>query len=104
MAAPSDGTDSNRGDASNSEEENVMLEMRKLEQDILTSGKVDSHDLEVLRQRVYVGGKVGRTEADFLVELHKRLPHRTPSFDQFVYRAIKDHLVADGRIDASGAA
>jgi hypothetical protein len=81
-----------------------MLEMRKIEQDILATGKVDTRDLELLRQRVYVEGKVGRPEADFLVGLHKRLQHRTPSFDQFVYRAIKDHLVADGRIDASGAA
>ena len=80
-----------------------MLELRRIEQDILATGKVDSRELEVLRQRVYDGGKVGRPEADFLVGLHKRVQHRTPAFDQFFYRAIKDHLLADGRIDAEAA-
>ena len=80
-----------------------MLELRQIEQDILANGKVDSRELEVLRRRVYDGGKVGRPEADFLVELHKRVQHRTPSFDQFFYRAVKDHLLMDGRINAEAA-
>jgi hypothetical protein len=48
---------------------------------------------------LYAGGKVGRPEADFLVELHKRVQHPNPAFEQLFYRAIKDHILADGRID-----
>jgi hypothetical protein len=55
-----------------------------------------------VRRWVYSNGKAGRPEADPDV-LHKRVQHRTPSFDQFFYRAVKDHLLADGRIEAEEA-
>lgn len=80
-----------------------MIELRQIEHDILARGRVDGHDLEVLRRWVYAGGTVGRPEADFLVALHNRVQHRTPSFDQFFYRAVKDHLLADGRIETEEA-
>jgi hypothetical protein len=85
-------------------ENQVMLELRKIEQDILATGKVDTHELETLRKRVYSGGKVARPEADFLVELHKRVQHRTPAFDDFFYQAVKDHILRDGQIGAEAAA
>ena len=81
-----------------------MLELRQIEQDILATGKVDSHEMEVLHRRVYDGVKVARPEANFLVELHKRVQHRTPAFDHFFYQAIKDHILARGRVGAEEAA
>ena len=81
-----------------------MLKLRQIEQDILANGKVDGPELEVLRRQLYAGGKIDRREADFLVELHKRVQHLTPAFEQFFYQAIKDHILADGRIDAEEAA
>jgi len=81
-----------------------MQELRRVEQHILANGKVGSSDLEALRQQLYCGGKVHRLEADLLVELHKRVQHLTPAFEQFFYRTIKDHILADGRIDADEAA
>ncbi len=81
-----------------------MLDLRQIEQDILAIGRVDGRELELLRQQLYAGGKIERREADFLVELHKRVQHRTPAFEKFFYRAIKDHILADGRIDAEEAA
>jgi hypothetical protein len=81
-----------------------MLDLRQIEEDILATGKVDSDKLEVLRRQLYADGKIDRREADFLVELHKRVQHLTPAFEQFFYQAIKDHILADGRIDAEAAA
>jgi hypothetical protein len=81
-----------------------MPELRQIEQDILATGKINGQELEVLRRRVYAGGKVNRAEADFLVELHKRVQHMTPAFEHFFYQAIKDHILADGRIDAEEVA
>jgi hypothetical protein len=81
-----------------------MADLREIERDILAVGKVEGQELEVLRRRVYVDGKVNRPEADFLVELHKRVQHPTPAFEHFFYQAIKDHILADGRIDAEEAA
>jgi hypothetical protein len=77
-----------------------MLQLRKLEQDILATGRVDGPELDVLRQRMYQDGKIDRQRADFLVELHKRLQHLAPAFEHFFYQAIKDHILTDGRVDA----
>jgi hypothetical protein len=75
------------------------MQLREIEQTILANGRVDGPELESLRQQLYLGGKIERREADFLVELHKRVQHRTPAFEQFFYQAIKDHILAHGRID-----
>src|ERR1700736_1796079 len=80
-----------------------MLDMRQIEHDILANGRVDGPELEALRRRPHAGGKIDRGGADFLVELHKRVQHRTPAFEQFFYQAIKDHILADGRIDTEEA-
>lgn len=82
----------------------VMLKLRQIEQDILDTGKVDGPELEMLRREVYAHGKIERPVADFLVELHKRVQHLTPAFEQFFYQAIKDHILAHGRIDAEETA
>ena len=81
-----------------------MLKLRHIEQDILATGKVDGPELESLRRELYTHVKIERPEADFLVELHKRVQHRTPAFEQFFYQAIKDHILANGRIDAEETA
>ena len=82
----------------------VMLKLRQVEQHILATGKVDTPELEVLRQELYAHGKIDRPEADFLVQLHKRVQHRTPAFDHLFFQAIKDHILTDGRITAEQAA
>ncbi len=81
-----------------------MLHLREIEQTILANGRVDAPEIEVLRSQLYVGGKIKRHEADFLVELHKRVQHRTPGFEKFFYQAIKDHILAHGRIDVEETA
>ncbi len=82
----------------------VMSKLRRIEQDILAAGKVDGPDMARLRWEMYGQDTIGRPEADFLVELHERLQHRTPAFEQFFYQAIKDHILADGWIDAEQTA
>src|ERR1700688_3991573 len=80
-----------------------MLKLRELEEKIVAKGRVDGTDLETLRAMVYSNGKVDRTRADFLAELHKRVQRMSPAFDHFFYQAIKNHILADGRIDAEEA-
>src|SRR5947209_1885446 len=77
-----------------------MLKLRQVEQDIMATGKVNPTELELLRQELHARGGIDRQGADFLVELHKRVQHKNPAFDQFFYRAIKDHILAHGRINA----
>ena len=80
-----------------------MRQLRQIEQDILATGKIDAPKLEVLRLQLYADGTIDRPKADFLVELHKRVQHLTPAFEQFFYQAIKDHILADGWIDGENA-
>lgn len=80
-----------------------MQQLQEIEKAILATGKVNGPELEALRTQLYTHGKIDRSQADFLVELHKRVQHRTPAFEQFFYQAIKDHILADGRIDAEEA-
>jgi len=81
-----------------------MQNVQEIEQTILANGKVDGPELEALRLKMYAHGRIERPEADFLVELHKRVQHRTPAFEKFFYQAIKDHILAHGQIDAEEAA
>src|SRR5689334_23151612 len=81
-----------------------MMDLRQIEHAILAKGRADGHSLQVLRQQLYAGGTVERQGADFLAVLRKRVRHCTPAFEHFFYQAIKDHLLAPGRIDAEGAA
>ena len=82
----------------------VMLKLRQVEKDILATGKVDGPELERLRRELYTHDKIERPEADFLIELHKRVQHLSPAFEQFFYQAIKDYILVHGRIDAEETA
>lgn len=82
----------------------VMVDLRQIEHDILASGRVDGQDLDVLRWHLTARGKLDRAGADFLVGLYRRVQHRTPAFTRFFYKSIKSHVLADGGIDAKGAA
>ncbi len=81
-----------------------VLEWRQIEEQIAARGRVDSPELEVLRRLTYAGETVDRRTADFLVELHKRVRQRTRGFEVFFYKAVKDHLLEDGRINAEKTA
>ncbi|HZU35408.1 MAG TPA: hypothetical protein VFA18_05850 [Gemmataceae bacterium] len=70
---------------------------------ILATGRVDSHDLEVLRGQLYANGPIDRPRADFLVELRKQVQHLTPAFEQLFFQAIKEYILADSWIDAEHA-
>lgn len=81
-----------------------MTNFRQLEDTILANGRVETHELEVLRRELYAGGKIDRPAADFLVELHKRVQRKTPAFEHFFYQAIKHHILQDGRVGAGETA
>ena len=75
--------------------------MREHEERILANGRVDGHERELLRRRCPPTARL--TDGGLPVELHKRVQHRTPGFEQFFYKAIQDHILADGRISAEEA-
>jgi uncharacterized tellurite resistance protein B-like protein len=79
-------------------------ELRTLINGILANGRVEGNEIEAMRKALYADGKIDDQEADLLVELHKKVERRTPAFEKFFYKAIKDYVLADGKIDAREAA
>lgn len=80
-----------------------MQPLSQIKQEILAKGKVDSHELEVLRLQLYADGQIDRRSVEFLVELHKRVQYHTPAFERFFFQAVKDHLLKDGHIGTESA-
>jgi hypothetical protein len=81
-----------------------MISLREIEERIIANGRVDGHELRLLRELLYADGKIDRQEADFLVVVHKRVQYRTHAFERIFYNAIKDHILVDGRIGAEETA
>ena len=81
----------------------MKLRLLLIAQDILIQGKIDALQVEMLRQQLCADGTIDRANADFLIELYKRLPPQTPVFKHFVYRALKDYLLTRERIGAEEA-
>jgi hypothetical protein len=78
--------------------------LREVEERVVANGRVEGHEIRLLHQLLYADGKIDREEADFLVVVHKRVQHRTHGFEEFFYNTIKDHILADGRVDAEETA
>ena len=75
-----------------------MQELREAQEYVVNKGRVGVQELKVVLSVRYDDGKIDRAEADFLVELRNRMRYRTEAFEQFFYRALVDHLLADGRL------
>lgn len=81
-----------------------MPHLRELMAKFLADGKIDSREVESLGELLYTDRKIDRTEAEFLIELHRRVERISPGFEKFYYKAIKQYVLADGAIDAETAA
>jgi hypothetical protein len=79
------------------------MDLGPIKRDTWASGKIDGPELDLLLRQLYASDRIDRREADYLVELHKQAQHCTPAFERFFYRAIKDHILAHGRVDAEDA-
>jgi uncharacterized tellurite resistance protein B-like protein len=72
-----------------------MPQLRELMEKVLVDGKIDRPELTALSDLLYAAGRIDREEAEFLVELSKRLEWVSPAFERFYYTAIKRHLLSD---------
>jgi len=80
------------------------VDLQGLEVQIIDNGRVEGHDIEVLRRALFANGSMAQREAVWLVEVHKRIQYRTRGFEQFFYQTIKEYLLADGKIGAKETA
>jgi hypothetical protein len=79
----------------------MRAELRQLQEEILGNGRVEGHEIERLRQRLYANGRIDRPAVEFLLEVRQRIQRFTPAFEEFCFQAIKDNVLADGRVDAT---
>lgn len=75
-----------------------MPQLRELMAKVLADGKIDGPELTALSGLLYADERIDRAEADFLVELSKRVERVSPAFERFYYVAIKRHVLSDGAI------
>ena len=77
--------------------------LRELMENLLTDGKIDGREVEALTGLLYADRRIDRDEAEFLLQLHRRVERASPGFDRFFYAAIKRHVLTDGAISANEA-
>jgi hypothetical protein len=81
----------------------LNLKLQQLMQEVLQNGRVEGHELERLKEELAGDGRIDRSEADFLVELHRRVQRRSPAFEHFFYQMIKRYVLTDGAVNAAEA-
>lgn len=68
---------------------------------ILSDGKVDGIDTDLIRGGILEDGEIDADEIEFLLELRREAEEVHPEFTRFLQRVIKRTLVAHGTITAS---
>jgi uncharacterized tellurite resistance protein B-like protein len=78
-------------------------DFRALGMKILSNGKIEGHEVEMLRTLISADGTVDRQEAEFLLDIFKRLTQLTPAFEKFFYKVIKQHVLEEDIITTEQA-
>ena len=55
----------------------LTRKLRETEERIITNGRVDGHELRLLEHLLYLDNRIERKEANFMVELYKRVSNRS---------------------------
>lgn len=81
-----------------------MADWRKLAKAaILTDNRIDTSEVNMLRDNFFGDDKINQSELDFLQELRSESKSAVKAFDELFIEAAKSHLLADGMISKSEA-
>ncbi len=89
-----------------------MADWRKLAiNTLLADGKIDDDEVKALRKELWEDGKIDLEEINFLVSLRNLAQKKAkakkeevnPKFTALFFKAVKENVLADGKIDASEA-
>ena len=76
-----------------------MAEWRKLAKAaILIDNRIDTREVELLRENFWADKKINLSELDFLQELRKEGKTAVKAFSEFFIEAAKSHILSDGVI------
>ncbi len=89
-----------------------MADWRKLAiNTLLADGKIDDDEIRALRKELWEDGKIDMEEVNFLVKLRNAAQKKAkakkvevnPKFTALFFKAVKENVLADGKIDAAEA-
>ena len=79
-----------------------MADFRRLARALLlVDGTIGSRETAALKAEFLADKVVSRTEAEFLLDLHRSAKAAVPEFKQFVQLVVKKILLADGDLSAA---
>jgi hypothetical protein len=75
-----------------------MGRLRELQTELLQDGKITDQEVEVIRGYLRDRGSLDMEDVKFLVELLNDAREVSPAFDAIFFPALKDVILADGRV------
>jgi hypothetical protein len=82
----------------------TMSRLEVLQTRLLADGAIDEAEVDLLRRELYADGQIDREEVEFLASLRLKATRVCPAFEQLLFTALKEFLLADGTIDADETA
>jgi uncharacterized tellurite resistance protein B-like protein len=79
-----------------------MAEWRKLAKHaLLADGRIDTREVQILRQALFADNRIDRSELEFLKELHNEANSYVRAFIDLFIDGVKSYMLADGVISAT---
>ena len=81
-----------------------MAEWKKLaKRALLLDGRIDLKETALIREEIFADDRVDKSELEFLFSLRKEAESCVASFTELFFKAVKQHMLADGVISAAEA-
>jgi len=64
----------------------------------LSDGRIDTKEVNILREQLFADGRIDRSELEFIAELRKRAKSTVKAFDDLFIDTVKANILADGAI------
>jgi hypothetical protein len=81
-----------------------MAEWKKLaKRALLSDGRIDLKETALIREEIFADARVDKSELEFLFSLRKEAESCVAAFTELFFKAVKDHMLADGVISAAEA-
>jgi len=79
-----------------------MAEWRKLAKlALLADGKIDTREVQILREALFADNRIDRSELEFLKELRNEAKSYVRAFTDLFIDGVKSYMLADGTISAT---
>ena len=81
-----------------------MADWKKLSKKaLLADGRIDLKETSIIRDEIFADDRVDKSELEFLFSLRKEAESCVQAFNELFFRAVKEHMLADGVISAAEA-